>query len=228
MKHKNCLVVFGAGGHGKVVADMAMESGWHVDGFVDDDPTTARRTDLQFPVLGDSRWLLASAPGAFCCVVAVGDNRMRSVITRSLRLAKVEIVSIVSGFAKVSRSARIGVGTVVMPGAIINAAARLGEGVIVNSGSVVEHDVYLGDYTHVSPNATLGGAVYVGDFTHIGLGATVLPGIRVGQRSIVGAGSVAARALPDDVVAFGVPAQVRRSLYEHSEPAIATLNGGQR
>lgn len=216
VKRKRCLVVFGAGGHGKVVADMAMDSGWHVAGFVDDDPASAHIADLPLPVFGDRRWLLASAPVAFCCVVAVGDNQVRSAITRSLQAQGIEVVSVISSAARISRSVYIGTGTVVMPGAVVNAAARIGVGVIVNSEAVVEHDVQIGDYSHVSPNATLGGAVRVGEFTHIALRATVLPGVNIGSRSILGVGAVAVRGLPDDVVAFGVPASVRRSLHDRA------------
>jgi sugar O-acyltransferase (sialic acid O-acetyltransferase NeuD family) len=204
--------VFGAGGHGKVVADVAVQCGWACAGFVDDRTSSCAAVDLSLRVLGDRRWLCSRQRDTCRVALGVGDNYDREAIASFLHSAGIEVVTVISPFAVVSPSAQIGAGTVIMPGAVVNAMAIIGAGAIINSGSVVEHDVKVGNYAHLSPNSTLGGGAEVGEFAHVGLGASVLPLIRIGCRSILGAGSVITREIPDDVIAFGVPARIKRCI----------------
>jgi sugar O-acyltransferase (sialic acid O-acetyltransferase NeuD family) len=205
------IVVFGAGGHGKVVMDIATQCGYEVMGFIDDDPEAACLRSSLF-VLGDRTWIRAADPSEVCCALGIGQNNLRMEIAQFVTGCGMGLPTLVSPGATVSGSVDLGRGVVVMAGAVINAMSRIGEGAIVNSGAVVEHDSRIGRYAHISPNASLGGDVEVGDFAHIGIGATVLPSRRIGTGSILGAGSVATTDIPDHVVAFGVPAKVRRPL----------------
>jgi sugar O-acyltransferase (sialic acid O-acetyltransferase NeuD family) len=206
------LIIYGAGGHGKVVADVAMQAGFSLVGFVDDAPALHGSSILELPVLGDRHWLCQTAPETYAVMIAIGDNNIRLSLTRSFSARNIDIATIISPSAVIAFSARIGRGSVIMPGVIVNADALVGEGAILNTGAIVEHDATIGHYAHVSPNATLGGGVKVGDLAHIGIGSTVLPLVQVGSRSILGAGSVATKDIPDDVIAFGSPARVRRSI----------------
>jgi sugar O-acyltransferase (sialic acid O-acetyltransferase NeuD family) len=209
---KKDLVVFGAGGHGKVVADVAMSAGFSLAGFVDDSPTLHGLCILGLPVLGNRQWFYQADPEAYTVVIAIGDNYLRFKLARLLANQNIDLTTIISPSAVISPSARIGRGTVVMPGVVVNADAVVGEGAILNTGTIVEHDVMIGQFVHVSPNAALGGAAEVGDLAHIGIGSTVLPLVCIGSRSILGAGSLATRNISNDVVAFGSPARVRRSI----------------
>lgn len=206
------VIVFGAGGHGRVVADVALQAGMHLAGFVDDNPATRRSAHLPAPVLGDREWLQSARREGWSVALGVGDNYARRTIAQFLSVEGFDLVTLISPSATISPSARIGIGTVVMPGAVINSMAVIGDGVIVNSGAVVEHDVCVGDFAHLSPHAALGGGAEVGELAHVAIGATVLPLIRIGARSILGAGSVAPNHIPNDVVAFGVPARIRRDI----------------
>ena len=95
---------------------------------------------------------------------------------------------------------------------VITPRARIGRGVLLNTNCSVDHDSLIGDFAHVSAGVTVGARVCVGEEALIGVGAVVLSGCRVGARSIVGAGAVVVRDLPEDVVAFGVPARIMRDL----------------
>jgi acetyltransferase EpsM len=99
-----------------------------------------------------------------------------------------------------------------MANATVNPEARLGAAVIVNTGAVVEHDVVVGDYAHIAPNATVGGRAGIGAFSLLGTGAVIMPGVFVGDRTQVGAGAVVSKRIPDDVVAYGVPATIVRKI----------------
>ena len=207
------VIVFGAGGHGKVVADILLAGGIEILGFVDDDPTRQGTTVLGKLVLGNSEWLRArAADERVSLALGIGANAARARIAGRARKWGATLLTAIHPRATVSPSARIGAGTAIMAGACVNPDATLGEGVIVNTGAIVEHDCVLGDWSHLSPRAALGGAARVGSGAHLGVGAILLPGVCVGERSVVGAGAVVVRDLLSDVVAWGVPARVGRQL----------------
>jgi sugar O-acyltransferase (sialic acid O-acetyltransferase NeuD family) len=198
------LYVYGAGGHGKVVAEAAQASGaFELRGFLDADRARWGSEWAGTPVRGD---VDAIEQGA-AIALGIGDNRARADVARALLGRR--LATVVHPTAVVSATARVGEGTFVGPQAVVHADAALGRGCIVNSAAVVEHDCRLGDFVHVSPRATLGGGVHVGEGAHLGLGAVLLPGVSVGAWTTLGAGAVLVESLPDGVVAKGVPARVR-------------------
>ena len=146
--------------------------------------------------------------------LGVGDNLTRQRLAEKCLGWGAELATLVHPTASISPSAQLGAGTVVMAQAAVNPSARIGRGAIVNTGAVVEHDVVIGDYAHVGPHATMGGASSLGDCSFLALNSTVLQCVSVGSHSIVGAGAVAVHSIPDHVVAYGVPARIRRDLCE--------------
>lgn len=221
------IFVYGAGGHGKVVADILVCTGeGEFAGFVDDCGELWGTKVMGFPVFGGKEWLEREAGRARMAVaLGVGNGRARRKIAERFRLQGVEILTAVHPGATVSRTAQLDCGTVVMAGAVINPDARIGTGAIVNSGAVVEHDVEIGDFAHVAPSAAMGGGASLGELSHLGMGAVVLQRIRVGSRTIVGAGAVVVKNLPDGVVAMGVPARIHRQISQENEMTILLASG---
>jgi len=207
------LLVWGGGGHGRVVADLVRAAGYVLAGFVDRD--AARLGEVVEPgggrVVMTEEAFLRDAAGGRCVegadgiTLAVGDNRARHACLR--RIPGLSAPALAHPSAVVSPSARLGRATVVLPLAAVNAAAELGAGVIVNTAAVVEHDCVLGNAVHVSPGAVLAGGVRVGERTWIGAGAVVIQGVHVGNDVVVGAGAVVIRDVPDGVTVVGNPAR---------------------
>lgn len=208
------IIVYGAGGHGKVVADILLAlKNPNLAGFADDRAELQGSMVLGLPVLGDGHWLQQEARKTNVAVaLGVGDNFARQQLAEKCRAWTTELITLVHPTASVSKSARLGPGTVVMAQAAINPDARIGSAVIINTGAVVEHDVVIGDYAHIAPNAAMAGASSLGDFSFLGLNAAVRQGVTIGSQSIVGAGGVVVRNIPDNVIAFGVPALVQRRI----------------
>jgi UDP-N-acetylbacillosamine N-acetyltransferase len=216
------LIVFGAGGHGKVVADAARSAGYLVVGFIDDSPARigTRIWDLPVAAWDGTRGELERWRGA-AFAIAIGDNPARQRVQARIEEAGSEVVTVVHPRATISPHARLGAGTVVFAGAIVNPDAVVGRGCIVNTGAIVEHDCELGHFVHLSPNASLGGTVSIGDRTHLGLGAVVLPGVRVGSDVTVGAGAVVIRDVPDALTIVGVPARPLHEDRSNSEADVS-------
>ncbi|MBM4113286.1 MAG: acetyltransferase [Phycisphaerae bacterium] len=216
---RGTLLVMGAGGHGKVVAETAEAAGWSDVRFLDDRVPTGSRV-AAWPVEGTFPTALQAAKGT-SVVVAVGDNALRlDWIDRLARLG-IDCPAIVSPHAIVSSRASIGEGTVVVAGAIVAIAARIGRACIVNTACSIDHDCEIGDGTHVSPGARLGGGVIVGARSWIGIGATVRNDLRIGTDAVIGAGSTVVRPVADGSTVIGVAAQPkRRDASESAHPPV--------
>ena len=197
------IYVFGAGGHAKVVADLARLQGWRVTAFVDS-VDAARHGE---PFAGAH--VSSSTPPVGAAVVAFGDNAARLALAKRLAADGWWLPVLVHPSAVVSPSAKLGAGTVVMAQAVVQAEAMVGEACIVNTGAIVEHDCVLGDGVHLAPRACLCGTVVIGEQTFVGAGSVVREKMTIGARVQLGAGSVVVASLPDDVRAMGVPARVR-------------------
>lgn len=208
------VLVYGAGGHGKVVADILRAgSDSRLAGFVDDRVELQSSHVLGLPVLGDGCWLGRTAQTSRITVaLGIGDNCARQRVAERCLGWGVELATLVHPSATVSESAQLGPGTVVMAQAVINAGAVTRSGVIVNTGAIVEHDVQIGEFAHLSPNAAMGGTSRLGRRSHLGLGAVVIECVNVGSYTTIGAGAVVIRDIPDGVVAFGVPAKIHQTL----------------
>jgi sugar O-acyltransferase (sialic acid O-acetyltransferase NeuD family) len=195
------LVIFGASGHGRVVADAAIASGrWAAIVATDRNPDRCHGELLPgVPALPLAQ-ALGRAGGQVH--VAIGDaaSRERESAAVSDRLA-----TVVHPQASVSPHAQVGAGCFVAAGAVVAPGAVLHASVIVNHGAVVDHDVEIGSFSHVAPRAALGGGARIGARVLVGAGACVLPGVQVAEGCVIGAGSVVNRHVPERGVYAGVP-----------------------
>jgi UDP-N-acetylbacillosamine N-acetyltransferase len=205
------VYVYGAKGHGKVIAEMLLARGDAVGGFLDDG-VPAGTPVLSSLVLGGFE-SVGKLPKASWVALGIGANRVREKIAQRLVDAGVQLATVVHPSAVVSPSATLGDGTVVMALAVVNAEARVGRGVILNTRSVTEHECVVDDFSHLSPGATLGGQARVGKRTHVGLNASVIHLGSVGDDVTVGAGACVVRPVEPNLTVVGVPARplARRS-----------------
>ena len=201
------ILVYGASGHGKVVADAARSAGFTVAAFVDDDPGRRGSRHFGAPVLPLDEAVRDPGLAGLAIALGIGDNRARQKCSERAVAAGFTLVTVVHASAVVAPSASLGPGTVVLALAAVNPDAAVGAGAILNTGCVVEHDCVVGDFAHLSPSSGLGGAARVGDRSHLGLGAVVLPGVAVGADARVGAGAVVHLPVPFGVTVAGVPAR---------------------
>lgn len=198
------VVILGAGGHAKVVADIILKSGDKVYGFLDDSLPRGTKIIDEYFVLGklDDCLHLLKQDNDLLFIMAIGNNYSREIIDKKYKL---NYYTAIDPNSTIGMNTVIGEGTVIQANSSIDPDVKIGRMCIIGKGAVVAHDNMLGDYIHVSPNATLCGTVSIGDFTHIGAGATVRNNISITQDCVIGAGAVVVKNIEDSGTYVGVP-----------------------
>ena len=199
------LAILGAGGHGKVVAEIAELNGWQVC-FFDDDWLNIKQIS-DWPVLGGEKKLINNITDFSDAFVAIGNNQIRYEKSIYLTSLGFNLALLIHPKAIVSKYASIGSGTVVMAGAVVNPFAKVGVSSIINTASTVDHDCIIGACVHICPGANLAGEVSVGDLSWIGIGSVLKECIHIGKEVTVGAGAVVINAVPDNATVIGIPAR---------------------
>ena len=198
------LVIVGASGHGKVIADIAEKLGYTDIVFLDDN--TEVRYCGNYKVMGACKDAMLYKNADF--IVAIGNTKIRRKIQSELIEAGLNIVSLIHPSAVIASNVKIGIGTVVMAGAVVNPYTEIGQGCIVNTCASVDHDCRIGDFVHVSVGAHVAGTVTVDDNTWIGVGATVSNNINIVADCMIGAGAVVVNDIKKSGTYIGVPAVV--------------------
>lgn len=203
------VVLYGAGGHARVVLDAARASHFEVVAAVDE-RAELHGLDLDgVPIVGTDRLreFRGKADGLVLGVGSVDAPSRRAALYERVAAYGFAFPVVRHPAAVIATTASLGDASVVFAGAVINPNARLGRNVIVNTSSVVEHDCVVGDHVHLSPGSLLAGGVSVGSGSHVGIGAVVLQGVRIGKDVMVAAGAVVIHDVEDRGRVAGVPAR---------------------
>lgn len=201
---KNKLIIIGASGHGKVVADIALKIGYKEILFLDDNPKLIECGGYQ--VIGLSKDYVNYVDEADF-FVGIGNSIIRERIMNMLKNGGANIPGLIHPCAVVGTRVNIGEGTVVMAGSVINSDTEIGRGCIINTCASCDHDNVIGDFSHISVGARLAGTVQVGKHTWIGVGAVVSNNLNIVDNCVIGAGTVVVRNIDVSGTYIGVPAR---------------------
>lgn len=209
------IVVWGASGHAKVLAEFLEHVGYTLIAVFDNDPKAKNPfpgVPLYIGQEGFHFWRKSAGSEPKDCLVAIGGARGKERLKIQGFLAShgLRPAIAVHSNAFVASNATMGSGCQILARAAVAVEVVMGNACIVNTAASVDHESRLGDGVHIAPGATLAGCVSVGDYSLIGPGAVVLPRVRVGTNVIVGAGAVVTRDVPDNRIVYGNPARVVR------------------
>ncbi|MDZ7605064.1 MAG: acetyltransferase [Cyclobacteriaceae bacterium] len=193
------MILYGAGGHAKVIYDRLQAVGVRIVHLFDDNP--AIKSFMNLKVVHDYDSLLYREEKL---IIAIGSNAARYELSSKITHG---FAIFIDPTAQVSKTSKIGEGSMVLTNAVIHAAGSIGNHCIINTRAILEHDTHIGDFAHVGPGAVICGGATVGNGAFIGANATVLPGIKIGDWSVVGAGAVVTKNVSAGIIVAGNPAK---------------------
>ena len=182
------VIVIGAGGHGRSVAEAILLLGRdELVGFVDDG-ADANATVWSYPILGGTDSLHTLRTHADAVVVAIGNNAVREKLHARVADAGFELLSVIHPMAFVSPTANLGIGCAVMAGAVVGTEALLGEGAIVNCGATVDHHCRVGAFGHLGVHACMAGGSVLGHRAWLQAGSALGYGVQVEDGAVLAPG----------------------------------------
>lgn len=199
------VIIFGASGHARVIADIIKKSGDEIVGFLDDN------ADIQGKTIFDSKIVLGdtseeSVKKYVDCyfIIGIGSNRVRKIISE--KYSNLKWYTAIHPSSIIGSDVSIKEGTVIMAGTVINTGTVVGKHCIVNTSSSLDHDNILEDYVHISPGSHLAGTVRISEGTWICTGVTIINNITIGKNNIIGAGATVIKNIEEENSTFvGIP-----------------------
>lgn len=209
------LLILGAGGHGKVVAETAsLMDSWDYISFLDNQ--LVGQHIIGYPVIGEFGEAERYRQQYTHAFVAIGNNKAREQWIQHLSELGYAIPTIIHPQSIISQHAVIGRATVIMAGVVVNASVKIGDGCILNTSSSISHDCVIHNGVHVSPGARISGSVIVGACSWIGTGSSIVNNVSIGTNVMVAAGSTITCDVPNHVMVAGTPAVVKKHLGDEA------------
>ena len=186
------VIILGAGGHAKTVADVLLQLNWNIIGFVS--PENNGASDYRgIHVIGDDEVLSSYSPDNVVLVNGIGtlpNKHLRWNLAAKMRHAGYKFNKVVHPSAIISSDVELDEGVHVMAGAVIQPGTKIGRDSIINTGACIDHDCTIGLECHIAPGVTISGGCCVGEKTHIGTGTVIIQNISIGNECVIAAGSV--------------------------------------
>jgi len=194
------MLIYGAGGHAKVIISILKATGIEIDGIFDEDLSKEKLSGIAIRHSYNSNILPDKK-----LIIAIGNNMIRRKISERINH---EFGSVIHPSAIVDESVKIREGTCIMHNTVIQADAVIGKHVIINTSASIDHDCNVEDFVHIAPGVVLAGGVHIAENTLVGIGSFIAPGISIGKNCLIGIGSVVTKNIPDGVTVRGNPARI--------------------
>lgn len=199
------VIIIGAGGHAKVIADIIKASGDEIIGFLDDNKKIKNKIIFDDKkVLGLLTENEINQYKDMYFIIGIGNNKIRKKISK--RLKDIKWYTAIHPNAIIGSNVSIGEGSVIMPGTVINTCTNIGKHCIINTCSSLDHDNIINNFVHISPGAHLAGDVQIGEGTWICAGVTIINNIKIEKNNIIGAGATVVKDIEEKNNTYvGVP-----------------------
>lgn len=214
----NRIIIFGASGHAKSIAEILELLNYEIIGFIDSFLPQGSKV-LKYKTLGNES-ILTNMKGNFGThqmVLGIGDIHDRKMIHDKLKLMNpmIEYPSIISPLANVSKYTSIGIGTVIHHHTFVNLECVIGDFCVIGSSSNIEHNTQIGNFCNLSPMSNIGPRVSIEEKVFIGASSTILQNKKIEENSVIGAGSLVINDIPKNSLALGVPAKIKIENYKN-------------
>jgi sugar O-acyltransferase (sialic acid O-acetyltransferase NeuD family) len=206
---KHTLFIYGYGGFGREIYDIAIKS---VDFdkvlFIDDNKSPNEIVMSFDSALTYSRGIKSKF------ILGIGDTFVRKQVIKKLIFYKLELANVICSSAIISPFANIGKGVLICSFCIVGPRSNIDSHVVMNIQSIVGHDISIGVNTVLSSQVNIGGGTKVGSDCYIGMSSIVKECLIIGDGSVLGMGSSLHRDLDGGYLAMGNPARPIRKLED--------------
>tara|TARA_Y100001958_G_C21055706_1_gene420285 strand:- start:131 stop:793 length:663 start_codon:yes stop_codon:yes gene_type:complete len=215
------IVIFGSGGHCKVIIDIIEKSNrYNLVGLIDNYQEKGKII-FDYDIIGEKEEIevLIKNYNIECGVIGIGDNSTRKKYVEyvSQICSNFKFETLIHPKSNIGKNVIIGDGTVVMSGVSVNSDTKIGSHCIINTNSSVDHDCNLGDYVSVSPNSGIGGNVNIGDQSFIGIGSNIIHNINIGNNNVIGSSSLVVRDIDSFILGYGIPFREIKKIKENEK-----------
>ena len=195
------IIILGASGHAKVLAEALSLSGKDILGCITPDKKPGE-VCFGLEVLGSDGILAKFSHQDVLIANGIGSlpyQTLRQELADKVKALGFEFTSVIHPKAIISDTVKLSNGVQIMAGVVIQAGSIIGADSIINTGTLIDHDCIIGDNCHISPGVTLCGGVFVDSCVYVGAGSSVLQNISIGANSIVASGSVVYKNIDENV-----------------------------
>lgn len=204
------LLILGAGGHGKVIADTAEQTkAFEAIAFLDDRYNDGLNNILHWPIIGKISNLSQIDPNEYAIAIGIGNNNIRAQFFELAISLNFNIPNIIHPTAYISQYSYLGQGSVFFAHSVVNINTQIGNACIINTSASIDHDCQIGNFCHISPGVHLAGASRIGDRSWLGIGSVTKQEIEVGQDCVIGAGAAVIQNVYNNSIVMGVPARLK-------------------
>jgi sugar O-acyltransferase (sialic acid O-acetyltransferase NeuD family) len=214
------IIIFGSSGHARSIAEILERLDYEIVGFIDSYLPKGQKV-LSYKTIGSEKVLFDCKKnyGTNKVIIGVGDIQGRKKVVEKIRKINPDIIfpTIISPKATVSKHTIIREGTVIFSNSFINVECKIGKFCVINTASIVEHNTQICDFCTISPAVNIGGDVKIGECSFIGSSATIIQKRTIGKHVVIGAGAIVTRNIPDNVLAVGMPAIVKKENYTNDK-----------
>ena len=156
-------------------------------------------------------------------VGSIGKSRQKIVhfFTQHFNIQPQQYTTLIHPSSVCALTVDMGLGIHISPLSVVAPYAKLGNFTVINRNVSIGHHTVLGDFVTFNPGTNIAGCCHIGNGVTVGTGATILDSIKIGAGSIIGAGSVVTKDIPENVVAYGVPAKIIKEiepLFQQTSP----------
>lgn len=192
------IFILGAGGHGKVVGEIAFLNGFTDIIFLDDN--YANINNYPFLIKGNIKDFNNIYNQKDAWFVGIGDNYIRKKFIEKFDHFSKNLINLIHPSAVKSNLSNYENGICIMANSVINPDCKIKRGSIINTSASIDHDCVIGLFAHIAPNATLSGNVTVGELSLVGTGSSVHHGINIGNNVKIGVGSKVFKNISDNTI----------------------------
>ena len=141
------LIILGAGGFGRTVADLAAQSGRYENiSFLDDGSNAP-------DVIGKCVDFVNFKDDATEMLPALGNNELRLMLGQRIEAAGIKLATVIHETAYVSPTAIVMPGSIILPKAVVNTSCVIKRSCLINIGAMIDHGTVIEEGCHICVGA---------------------------------------------------------------------------